>query len=401
MAGIQNAEGTATYAVTLQPGLNNLIVPRGIFINSPLGRALLNGTNNSGEQGWTNRIQNLSPGDWGYIWAFVPSNESITSADSTTLPSFGGIPGSPGSEAGVESRQVQAVFWINVSGSSDLSSLLSGLITNFTGEVTNDVINVTGAVTTLNLPQNVLSVLANATIFNNGTYFGPEYNSAQDQQYTSWFTNFLSEVWNTVTGIANALVTVFWTRPIAATAYIDGAIAGTLTTVSHGLAAAASWALQAVEAAMLWALNAAINWLVQHILKPAFQPIISIATTYTTNLAGDVSAHNASKFWQDFSWWPFWAVVLIGATAITIALGALDVFSLGTTFLALLIIGVVVSGIESLGSSEKAAFAGDGPFSGSIVTELSTLVAPTGGSVLALASVLSRGYFRQALHRWQ
>ena len=176
---------------------------------------------------------------------------------------------------------------------------------------------------------------------------------------------------------------MFWTRPIAATAYIDGAIAGTLTTVSHGLAAAASWALQAVEAAMLWALNAAINWLVQHILKPAFQPIISIATTYTTNLAGDVSAHNASKFWQDFSWWPFWAVVLIGATAITIALGALDVFSLGTTFLALLIIGVVVSGIESLGSSEKAAFAGDGPFSGSIVTELSTLVAPTGGSVLS------------------
>ncbi len=105
--------------------------------------------------------------------------------------------------------------------------------------------------------------------------------------------------------------------------------------------------------------------------------------TYTQSLASDLSAKNTTQYWQDFSWWPFWALVLVGASAITIGHAALDVFSLGSSFLALLIIGALVSGIESLGPSEGATFSGEGPFSGTIVSELFRLLAPTSGSALS------------------
>lgn len=47
MTGIEGVEGGYAYSVSLNVGLNNLLVPRGAFLSSPLGQALIYNTNES------------------------------------------------------------------------------------------------------------------------------------------------------------------------------------------------------------------------------------------------------------------------------------------------------------------------------------------------------------------
>jgi hypothetical protein len=303
VSGVSNAEGTGTYAVTLQPGLNNLLVPRSIFLTSPLGQALLNDTNLSfGSTGgvtfdgayWAARALNTSnngPGDPNFIWVFAPSNLSENNA-SVSPAALGGVPGDPALEAGVASREVQSVLWANLSatpgspyvlgGAAELSDLIGGLVLNSTGTLSCDLLNITGALPTLDLPANVLSVLANYTAPNNGSYAPPQFDPEAVQPVES-FTQFLQDVWNTLSGVASAIVSgiesivsVVWSVGTAAQAYVAGAVSGALTRASHGLTELASQTAQTlkdVEKTMEWALEQLLA-LLKEAVDAAFSPIV-------------------------------------------------------------------------------------------------------------------------------
>ncbi len=121
------------------------------------------------------------------------------------------------------------------------------------------------------------------------------------------FSAFLSAVWDTVSGIGTAivhgverLVSVAWSAYAASEAYIDGAAAGGMAALSHGLGELAHQTvagLKAVEKAMDWALDE----LVDHVFKPLLQPLINADTAYTQALGADLPAGNPIQFWNDYS----------------------------------------------------------------------------------------------------
>ena len=286
VSGIRNAEGDGSYSVTLQPGLNNLLVPRSIFLHSPLDQALLNDSNvvlpsRGGvaftSDDWSSRTQEIAgnnASNSNFIWVFAPSNQSQldTSLNASDQLAFGGIPGNTGVEAGYESRQIQTEFWINVSsthgysslsdGAAELRDIVGGLVLNSTDKVVNDLLSITSVLSTIGLPANVLSVLADQAVVNDGSYPAPQWSTPLPLQPGS-FAQLIEVVWNTVTGVAAYIASgleyfasVVWSVNAAASAYITGAVDGAITSFSHGLSKVASQtvhALQSIEEAMVWA----------------------------------------------------------------------------------------------------------------------------------------------------
>lgn len=415
VSGIGNAEGTGTYSVTLDPGLNNVLVPRGIFVDSPLGQALLNdsdltlpyaaGVEFSGSY-WSSRAlgEATPPSDPDFIRVFAPANESQGNS-SVSGAALGGLPGNPGLEAGYESRQVQAVLWMNISavpseslgGTGELLNLLGGLVLNSSGNVTTDVLPITGALPTLDLPVDVLSLLANYTVPNDGAYPAPQYDPALAQH--PWtFGQFLGEVWNSLSGIASFVVngverfaSVVWSTDTAAQAYIDGAVAGGMAAISHGLNELANQAvagLEAVAKVMEWALDE----LVDHVFEPLLQPLINADTAYTQALGADLPAGNPIQFWNDYSG-TFFLLIVGFAAAATLAFTIMEGMCVGVSLLATLIVTLIVAGASIYGNSHRSAFAGLSPYSPSITTRLGSIL-PNSSSALNvdlkdLASMLS------------
>lgn len=407
--GIGSAEGTGSYNVTLMPGLNNVLVPRGVFITSPLGQALLNNTNVTFPYTagltftgwyWASRSQEesgMGPGNPDFIRVFAPSNESEAGAGANQS-AYGGIPGAPSIEVGNESRQVQAVVWANVSatapydelgGVSELGDLLGGLVLNSTGNASYDVLNVTKSLWTLGLPANVLSVLANYTIPNDGSYPNPVFHPPPPPGPNQFF-QFLQEIWNTASGVAAVCTmtiggspcssggglwrffSVVWSVFIASQAYIDGAVAGGMAALSRGLEEVSNQAvrgLRAVERVMEWALDA----IVDNIFEPLLQPLINTDTAYTQALGDDLPAGNPIQFWDDYAG-VFFLSIAGFAGAATLAFAIMDGLCLGATLVASLIVTLIVSGASIYGNSHQSAFVGLSPYSPSIVTQLASIL---------------------------
>jgi hypothetical protein len=332
------------------------------------------------------------------VRVFAPTNESETDSSyyASHTAAFGGLPGDPTVDQGIESRAVQAVVWINITNTSglgnesaELTDLLAGLVLNNSGNASYQVTNVTSNLSWLTLPPTVLAVLGSRSLPNSGSFGPPVYAGFVNDSGG----NFLEEVWNAISGLASFVVHIVEERAVLLVSatltsqeYIDGAVSGAIITASVGIAKLENQALatlKALQRSMAWALQLALNWVVRNVLEPAFSPLIDVVTTYTTNLATDLVNRNASKFWQDFSSTSFWTLALAVATAIAIALGVFEVLSVGSAFIALLIIGVVIAGVEALGPDMGARFAGDGPFDVSVATELTSLLSPQGGSALS------------------
>jgi hypothetical protein len=295
------------------------------------------------------------------------------------------------------------VLWANLSatpgspyalgGAAELSDLIGGLVLNSTGALTCDLLNITGALPTLDLPANVLSVLANYTAPNNGSYAPPQFDPEAVQPVES-FTQFLQDVWNTLSGVASAIVSgletivsVVWSVDTAAQAYIAGAVAGTVTSVSHGLASLQSQtatALRDLAQAMSWALELAVSWFVQHVLSPALRPVIDGVTLYTDDLAADLDP-NPAQFSLDFSS-TFFAMVVGLALAVTIAVALVQDLVPGAFTIALLVAAVLIGSVGAISkSSHASSFEGCAPFSQQVVNNLDSVLQPTDGSQLAIS----------------
>ncbi len=408
---------------TLQPDLNDPLVPRGIFLASPLGQALLNSSNASinvseihgpggsdvsfDPQLWANRTLNSSDNlpiasNPDFIWVF--SNTSQLQNGSTS-GAWGGIPGSP-PEAGNDSREVQAVVWVNVTPTSSLGSAAAQLQDLFEGlmltlaqnlssntsswNVTNDIVGgITSELPTLGLPTVVMATLAIATIASNGSYGPPRYNATQ-ASLTGWQL-WGEQLWNTITGVATWVVdgityvaSALWSVSAGAQAYLGGALKGALASATHGLESFGSqtWAaLKGVEGVMEWALEQAASVIVQRILKPAFQPLINLDIDYTEAEASALVTLDSTAFWS--GWGGSLFILAIGlAAAVTIALAIIQNLFPGAALIALLIAGLVVSGSQIVANNHRSDFIGLNPLSAPIVTQLRSILLPASGSEL-------------------
>ena len=296
--------GTAAYNATLQPGLNNILVPRGEFLSSPLGQSLLN---NSGldpktqhsplgfaASEWLGRIQNLSAGDSNYIALYTNTAGTFTCSGGGNC---GTDPQNPAVEQGHTALQVQAVFALNISSPGDFADLMGGLLQNYSGNLTGSLQDVTNELPTLGLTAPVLSALANATLVNDGAFSQPVSNIQSSSP--SWFSAIASVVWNTVSGVAHA-ISVAWNYAVAAASYLYHAavslalhLAGTIVAVAdHAVAA-----LKQIASAMLAALQALLAFVKDEIvalLRPITNAVSNSMGTYLFGLWTDLG-----PLWSD------------------------------------------------------------------------------------------------------
>jgi hypothetical protein len=396
--GIEGATGNGSwhYNVTLAQGLDNLLVPRSLFNDSPLEEALLNDTNESvtvpagagvtfEATAWSSRSEeNNSSNPIPTREDPNPSFISIVSStnqlqNGSTSGAFGGVPGSPDDEVGVESRQVQAVFLVNVSssgyepsgggagfanGTSELGDLLGGLILGSNGTVMANVVNVTAEVGSLGLPTGVMGTLANSTVVSDGGYSAPSYNAPPS--HANGFLGFVDEVWNTLSGVVADGLAVVWTLATAAGAYIAGAAERLGDALGLGaLASQAAKDLKEVAGAMEWALNrlvALLESVIQTLLSPITKSVDNGAQNYFIGVNNSfalayadvqgghhVTTAHANGVWAAMSG-PLLQFASILATVVEVALTILTPFTLGASFLFTIIVPLLLgSGLVRLG----------------------------------------------------
>jgi hypothetical protein len=302
---IAGAGANWTYNVTLEPGLNNLLIPRGMFLDSPLGQALINNTNETvnapvdsgvtfNATSWSSRSEasaSNKAGNPNFIWVYSTVNQ-IQNGSKSSL--FGGISSNPSLERGYESRNVQAVVWVNVSSNgygtltsaqTELTDLFGGLIlNNTTGNVTGNLLNVTGELRTLGLPSNVLSALANRALPNDGSFGPPKYNAPPPSLSCPWYEFGLCSVFNTVSGYLTKLVTVIWGVVIAAAEYVGEAAAWLGQHLGITKLASQMWTvLKTVANAMEWAflqLIATVVRLAQEAISLVWLPLKALISCW-------------------------------------------------------------------------------------------------------------------------
>jgi hypothetical protein len=371
VAGIGGAEGGYSYSVTLTAGLNNILVPRDTFLTSPLGQALINNTNETVRipswsglsfqaTDWSSRSEQSAantPSNPNYIWVFSTVNQSENGSKSTV---YGGLPQNAAVEQGLESRQVQGVFWINVTASGnglfsseaqEIDNFLGGLLLNSSGNLTGNLIDVTPVLGSLGLPSTVLSALSNWTATNGGAYATPQYHEPPPSP--SWWQSAGMAVWNTVSGIAEAtgltaIISVVWNGLQAAAAYIGAAASWLSSHLGLGrLVSQLAGALKTIANAMLAALDAMLAFLAV-IVRALFTPIInainylvsSYGKTLTSdfqtlwselNQTGSETSAASLAFYDTLFGTPMLIAFAIGA-AVAVALVVIQAFTLGGGF---------------------------------------------------------------------
>jgi hypothetical protein len=273
---------SSTYHVQLAVGMNNIVVPRSLFVQSPLGQTLLmNQTNSSvltanesihqtssngiylqsgsvhfwDPSTWQARIQGLAswngsdfasgtPSHPGFIKLYSNSNQSCSVGSEC-----GGVAANPSIEARAPSFAVGAIFAINLSLADDnWSGLLDGLLMSPSGNFTNWAFGATASLPSLGITSTVLNGLANPTLFNEGRYLKPKYHPPAPSP-TSW-QSAGSSVWNVVSGTFGPYVSVAWGAASAAGAFITY-IAGKVWTWGLGAVSQAAAALKTIAAAIV------------------------------------------------------------------------------------------------------------------------------------------------------
>ncbi len=304
-----NGVSTGTYSVTLFSGMNNILIPRSYFINSPLGQALLNGTNvtvssttfNSFIQGsWTPQVwyaratgttyNGVNYGPAGsYKYVKIYSNTSQGCSGKPTL--CGGVPANPNVESNNPSLAVAGVFVFNATSSGDLKNLLGGLLLNSSGNFSGWLFGATQYLPSLGLSPVVGNLLANSSQTNDGAYGAPISTQPAPQP---WWQVAASAIWNSVSGVVAGL-SIVWNAVIATASYIaDLAVAvakwaiSALNQVANVLKQVASAILSAMEALAQYLLQLAENafgYVVQ-VFKWALQGYLAgVVSTLNTTFA--------------------------------------------------------------------------------------------------------------------
>jgi hypothetical protein len=364
--GIEGAESGWSYGLTLPAGLNNLLVPRGAFMDSPLGQALINNTNETVRvpegsgvtftpTDWSSRTETSGSNPAGganFIWMFSNTSQLQNGSSSGA---FGGLPQNPSVESAYESRQVQAVFWINVTsagngkfstGAAELDNLFGGLVLNGTGNLTGNLLDITSELGTLGLPANVMSALANVTLTNSGAYAPPKYEASSPAP--SLWQAIGSAIWNTLSGIAEAvtrIVSVVWNALAAAEAYIDEAAAWLSSHLGLGkIADQLASGLKMVASAMEWALDTLLAYLraaAAGIIDSALVPFDSLRATFAQSLNEAVDPTGPYAVWSVLGG-PLFLLGYVVALAFEVVLFIIGLATLGASVLVNILVGALV-----------------------------------------------------------
>jgi len=387
ISGVFGPQSNWKYTVTLLPGLNNLLIPRAMFLASPLGQTLINATASAkvpsqhqdssltfNPYNWLPRVLNTStnrPSSAGFIHVFSNTTQIYSGIDPSA---FGGVASNPSLENGYQSRQVQAVFWINVSSAgynsnlttsaAELNDLLGGLLLNQSGNLTGNLINETAGLPALGLSSNVVTTLANATYRNDGAYGTPVSTSQPPPPSKPWWDVAASYVWNAVSGVVTVVAKLFsvgWNGIAAAAAYLADAAAALASKLGiTALVSQTVTALRAIGTAMWTVLQALLNYIisfVKAILATAFAPLQAAISAYgssvSVGLSGAVSDTVAGKAVSEAHAASFWNALLgpLFLTGIAIAvvaevvIGILMGLSLGAGLLVGIVVGLIVSAV--------------------------------------------------------
>jgi hypothetical protein len=422
VTGLPWATTTGNYGLSLSQGLNNILVPRTAFLTSPLAQALLNNTNttfrvssgaaeNFNGTNWSSRSQtsgsnpvptSSSPNP-NFIWVISSLNQFDGASNGTGPVDFGGLPQNP-LESGYQSRQVQSVIWINVSGygslktdAEELGSLFAGLTLNSTGGVIGNLLPITNQLPNLGLSEPVLTALANTSLANSGAFSPPQFNQHWNPPPSNGWGSVGADIFNAVSGVvslASTFASVVWNGLTAAAAYVATAASWLLQhTGLADLANQLAKALKALVSAMEWALNQLLQYIIKlasAAMDTAFQPIVAAAVQYTSQLSDDFqavindtvadrsAAKDEARFWSDVAQ-PLFYVALAVVVVIAIVLTILEDFSLGAGFIISIVVGVLVSesSISSLinggGPNIARDFASMGPLSPAVANEIGNL----------------------------
>jgi hypothetical protein len=377
-AQINGTSSPSYYTVTLSGGMNNILVPRSLFIASPLGQALLNGTNKAiaytgsnsplqpywNPSQWHDRVTGgtydgttYTPGSTGFVKVYSSTTQNCSSG-----PSCGGIPANSAEEAGYTALALGAVIVLNLTDLNQLDGLLAGLLLNSSGNFTAWMLGATAYVPSLGLSSEIYGALANPVEINDGGYGAPGHTQNPPK---TWLSEAASAVWNSVSGPLGGLISVVWSPAVAAIAFCVDIVAS-VASWALGVFYQTVSALKNVSSAILSAIERLASYILGLIesglsaavsaFGTAFRDAMSAWAAAMNGTAGVIDqfylATNQSLRGEDRAagandlldaYWPMLAVMAVLVTALTIASYVAEPLSIGAD----VIVGVILSVIAT------------------------------------------------------
>jgi hypothetical protein len=378
-----------TYKITLQSGVNEILVPREQFFTSSFGESLLQGKalpyNSSGPTppllGLSGVQSLITPFDGSNLYVDLAaywqnraigtgtagnfSNEGGTSKTSTNsvdvvavsnppANNTGGLPSNPGllnsSNANAPTAAIQGVITLNVTSKSMLDVLAAGLLDNSTNGVNGTLASITSQVPFLGFDSAVTAGLINAVPITDGLCGAPQsqYPPPPPPSSGLWgdFVNAVSSVVLTVAGAIVSLVSVVYTAAVAAADFVTH-LAREAADVGGQLLARAAATLVSIGDLILKSLSELLSWLWTEISSFVTKAASGLASQVTGSLrswaADFYSATNetvgafqgvsgdSSRAVNDFSGdlLPLFLIAAAVTIALTIIIGLTAPFSVG------------------------------------------------------------------------
>lgn len=363
------------YAVNLSAGMNNVLVPRSLFLQSPLGQVLLQNRSNVSIQwtpfdsrlesnwsspSWQARVlgysnwngNNFAVGHAGYIKVYSNTNQNCT-----TGPECGVLPADLAADSQEPSYAIGSIFELNISSATGLSNLTAGLLLNSSGNFTSWLFDATAYLPTLGLSSEVLSSLASSVQFNQGAYGAPAYTKPSPPP-PAW-QRVGSGIWNVVSGTVVGAFSVAWGWVQAAGSYAAYLVK---EVAEWGLAALQQTVsiLKEVAAAIVWALDQLaylILQIVEHGLTLALTPTFdgvklalnglealqqNAARAILSYMNGTGSLSTAEGASLE-AFLPLAGFAIVTTAAIDVALGITMPLSISIGVLLSILVGVIIS----------------------------------------------------------
>ena len=393
--------GPGSASMTLSPGLNDILVPREQFLDSPFGQAVFLGRNTSyntsngappllgsSEQGvlaefhganlmvdlgayWQNRSIGSGPGNLSQYETGVPGGNAlevqVMAASSATSNNTGGLASDPGLYATVGAPPaVQSIVTLNLTNTTMLDLLLAALIDNTSGGpqgVNGTLQSITYQVGFLGLDQVVVNAIANGTEPSDGLYGAPTSHFSSPPPASAWgvFWNAVTSFVTNPLGTVMSLVATVWNAATAAFTYLNhlaheaAAIgAKVVARVAGAIILVGDLIVQALEQLLLF-LKGVIIALLQPIVTPMETELSSFASGVSSsidlawsqeNSSGAVTSSVVDQFWGDMSGSVFIAALGVGI-AIEIALTLATPFDIGASFVIPILATLVSAGLAS------------------------------------------------------
>jgi len=262
--------GGRTTGLSVSAGMNDSLIPREQFLDSPFGEAMFLGRNTSYNASngapplvgssetnyltpfggtnlmidlgayWQNRA--IAPGSEGNLTGSTESGTSeylngdpntpntlevqVMAAPSVSSNNTGGLPSNPALYATVgDTSALQSIVTLNITNTTGLDLLLAGLMDNTTGGpygVNGTFQSVTTEVGSLGLSVVVVGAIPNAVVASEGLY-GPPSNNYHPPTGGFWgtFWNAVSAVVTNPLGTVLSLVDTVWNAGTAAFTYLN------------------------------------------------------------------------------------------------------------------------------------------------------------------------------------